>query len=71
MMSDKLMEIDEMPTFLNELALTFPEDDERRDKLIQCSICICTLHNMGCYPRSTQSAQKARGIPVSHTHFQK
>lgn len=37
------MEIDEMPTFLNELALTFPEDDERRDKLVQCSMGIAVL----------------------------
>ena len=37
--------LDKRVTFLNELALTFPKDDERSYKLIQSSICVATLNN--------------------------
>lgn len=37
--------VEEVITFLNELALTFPKDDERSYKLIQSSICVATLND--------------------------
>ena len=64
----------EMPTFLNEMALKFPENSRERINLIECSIYIAVVRNVLEKSRQKEprvGIRREKGEPVPCVEFQK
>ena len=64
----------EMPTFLNEMALKFPENSRERINLIECSIYISIVRDVLAKSRQKEpmvGIKRTKGEPVPCVEFQR